>query len=92
MKTIIGQAFMEYVQGVYKGSMNRLLMFVFGITACAVALIAIWTCGLNSGNIASVIGLVGTIISPIFILGGFSMVSKNTDIKNSIPNPNLPKP
>jgi len=87
------QIFTEYVQGVFKGSMNRTLMFMFGTTACVCAVMAL-TIIMRGGKdvIVEVIGLIGALVSPIFVLGGFSMTSKNVDIKNTIANPNLLPP
>lgn len=85
-KYIIPQAFTEYIQGVSKGSMNRVLMFMLGLTICIIAVIV--APKLNVQNILAVTGLVTTLGGLLLTLAGFSMSAKKADIANAPTNQN----
>ncbi len=85
-KNTFTQAFLEYVNGVYKGSMNRVCAFVIVLTICIIAIL----CVVLKRDIPE--GFVAQSLALVVALIGASTTSKIADIRNDKPNPNLPNP
>lgn len=83
---IISQFFQEYLNGIWKGSMNRLLALLI-VSACI--FVAIW-CVIHNQNIPDATLI--EFLSFVAVLLGLSWNAKKTDIQSTTPNPNLPKP
>ena len=85
-KTIFAQFFQEYLNGIWKGSMNRFLAFTIVI---AILFVVIW-CIIHKLVIPD--ATIVYLLSFVAILLGLSWNAKATDIKSTTPNPNLPLP
>ena len=87
-KNTIVQFFLEYVNGVWKGSMNRFLALILVLV---IAFCGIYpTVHTNYKDIP--LEFIGILVTLVAALLGISGYSKNLDIKNTTANPNLPDP
>lgn len=92
--TVFSQFFQEYLNGIWKGSMNRFIAFLIGLAIVLISVLSI--IGMLNGKIhkedlPNICLLLVTLISPLLTVLGFSLAAKNTDLKSTTPNPNLPK-
>lgn len=85
-KTVFTQFFQEYLNGIWKGSMNRLLAFIIILAICFVV---IW-CVIHGSEVPN--SPIVELLSFVAVLLGLSWDAKTTDIKSTTPNPNLPAP
>ena len=84
-KYIFLQAFQESVNGIVKGSMNRVIAFLIALT---IAFVYVW-CTVSKQQIPE--AAIVELISFATVLLGISGYNKMVDTKSTTANPNIPQ-